>query len=534
MNRIISCLLLVCIIQLNGFTQNTIGILQNEVSSQNGYTLFSNSKKTFLINNCGEKVHQWESQFRPGAAVYLMPDGNLLRTNRILGEFNAGGVGGGLEILDKNSNLLWSYRIADEFQHSHHDVSVMPNGNILVIVWDLITPLESIQFGRKQIAEIWSEKIVEIEPVGIDEANIVWEWKLKDHLIQDHDSSAMNYGQISDHPERIDFNYLGDGAAPDGDWAHLNGISYHEPSDQIVVSSRHFGEIWIIDHSTTTSEASSSEGGNFNKGGDILYRFGNPFAYKRGSQSDQLFVGPHSPTWTSEKSLMVFNNVYTTENSSVERWTLPLDQNNQYIIENNSSFGPIEVDWRYTENDFSSKIMSSAQELANGNILICEAIDGRFFEVTMEKETVWEYINPVRTNDMIFEQGTIPLQTETFHVTRYLANDPILQDYDLMSEGPIEFSPTPNNCTITSAEFDKHKSIPIVKLHGNPTSQILNFTSSTSKLRYNIISLDGRLLLSTSNMENNNSVDVSRYPSGVYFLQVFTLHGIQTIKWLKL
>jgi hypothetical protein len=38
--------------------------------------------------------------------------------------------------------------------------------------------------------------------------------------------------------------------------------------------------------------------------------------------------------------------------------------------------------------------MGNAQRLPNGNTLVCEASFGRFFEVTKDGETVWEYVNP--------------------------------------------------------------------------------------------------------------------------------------------
>jgi hypothetical protein len=38
--------------------------------------------------------------------------------------------------------------------------------------------------------------------------------------------------------------------------------------------------------------------------------------------------------------------------------------------------------------------MGNAQRLPNGNTVINEASFGRFFEVTAQGETVWEYVNP--------------------------------------------------------------------------------------------------------------------------------------------
>ena len=54
------------------------------------------------------------------------------------------------------------------------------------------------------------------------------------------------------------------------------------------------------------------------------------------------------------------------------------------------------VAWLYAAPNFFSTNISGAQRLANGNTLITEGAPGRVFEVTAEREIVWEYINPVR------------------------------------------------------------------------------------------------------------------------------------------
>ena len=43
--------------------------------------------------------------------------------------------------------------------------------------------------------------------------------------------------------------------------------------------------------------------------------------------------------------------------------------------------------------DFNSFICSGAQRLDNGNTLICECTKGRLFEVTVDGDIVWEYMN---------------------------------------------------------------------------------------------------------------------------------------------
>ena len=53
--------------------------------------------------------------------------------------------------------------------------------------------------------------------------------------------------------------------------------------------------------------------------------------------------------------------------------------------------------WEYQgtpKYTFASPFISGAQRLKNGNTLICEGQWGRIFEVTPQKEVVWEYISP--------------------------------------------------------------------------------------------------------------------------------------------
>ena len=62
---------------------------------------------------------------------------------------------------------------------------------------------------------------------------------------------------------------------------HCNGLDYNSALDQIALSCRGMNEVYIIDHSTTTEEAVGHTGGNAGKGGDILYRWGNPSVPQR-------------------------------------------------------------------------------------------------------------------------------------------------------------------------------------------------------------------------------------------------------------
>jgi hypothetical protein len=99
----------------------TIGLLQNDTNTCVGYTLFqpSRSRFTYLIDNKGRLVHSWYSPYLPALSIYLLEDGNLLRTAAVGNtHFKGGWAGGRVELLDWQSNLLWAYDYSNDFTAS--------------------------------------------------------------------------------------------------------------------------------------------------------------------------------------------------------------------------------------------------------------------------------------------------------------------------------------------------------------------------------------------------------------------------------
>ena len=360
---------------------------------------------TRLIREDGELVNQWNHETSAATTAYLLNDSTLVCPFKIDNPQIVGSAYGGKIIkYSWGGEILWEYEYSDETYLQHHDIEVMPNGNILLIAWDRRTYLEGISVGRVDLeSEIWPDKIVELEPIGQDSAIIVWEWKFWDHLVQDIDPNLPSYGVVSEHPELIDIN-IGDlplAALGITDWTHLNSIDYNQELDQIVISSRNMSEFYIIDHSTTTEEASGHTGGNSGMGGDILYRWGNPMNYQRGTLEDKVLVGQHDVNWIepgypNSGNLIMFNNGSTTSYgqnntlSSVLEICPPIDSEGLYYLGGLDSFGPEEGVWSY-QFDFFSHIMSGAKRLSNGNTLVTVATEMRIFEVTTDGEVVWNY-----------------------------------------------------------------------------------------------------------------------------------------------
>tara|TARA_Y100000748_G_scaffold61930_2_gene49814 strand:+ start:1383 stop:2846 length:1464 start_codon:yes stop_codon:yes gene_type:complete len=380
----------------------------------NGMTLYSPISNgatdftTYLIDNQGTIVNSWTHTRGVASMPYLQRDSTLIYPYRVENpSMNIGGSGGGISKYSWEGDLVWNYEIANETYQHHHDIEPLPNGNILVIVYEKKSAQEAYAMGRliieNPLNQMWAEAILEIEPLGSNDANIVWEWHIWDHMVQDVDPSLPNFGSISEHPELQDINYGSAGAGPptsrpggaDGDWKHFNAIAYNDELDQIAVSSRNHDEIYIIDHSTTTQEAAGHYGGNSDMGGDYLYRWGNPNAYGRGNNdADHILKDPHGVNWVpsgfpGEGNLLIFNNNHTNLSAVIEIIT-PINESGRYDIEDGIAFGPVVPYWIYT-GDFHTEMQGGAFRLPNGNTLITDCDDGYIFEVTSDHNIVWDH-----------------------------------------------------------------------------------------------------------------------------------------------
>lgn len=426
------------------------GLRLNTESATPGYTLFAplRDRKTYLIDNAGEVVHEWTSDGAPGNSVYLLENGHLMRSMRAKNDvFHGGGQGGRIVELDWDGKVLWDHTFSDEDHLHHHDFEVMPNGNVLVIAWEKKTPDEAFDNGRDpQVLRnegMWPDFVFEVKPVRPDGIEVVWEWHAWDHLVQDLDRNRANFGVVHEHPELLDVNadlgapkmtdaeheeelerlrklgYVGERPRGDdrrddrrrgggrADWLHTNSIDYNAALDQILLSSRELSEIWIIDHSTTTAEAAGHSGGNSGRGGDLLWRWGKPENYR--APGDPLLFNQHDAQWIPSGHpgaghVLVFNNGNrdTRRFSSVDELVLPVMEDGTYALTEGQAYGPSAPTWSYTtgSEDFYSSHISGAQRLPGGNTLICEGIRGRLFEVTPGGEIVWEYWNPYFADDL--------------------------------------------------------------------------------------------------------------------------------------
>jgi arylsulfotransferase ASST len=418
-------------------TSPKFGVVVREPKAWEGYTLIAstNSTSTHLVDMAGRVVRTWQSDCLPGLSAYLLENGNLLRTGQIKNPpFFGGGTGGRIQEFTWDGELVWDYTFYSAMQLPNHDVCKLPNGNVLMIVWEKKTVAEAAAVGRRPETVkgyLLADCILEVQPTGKTSGKIVWEWRPWDHLVQDYDAKKARHDDVGAHPERIDINfgentiaavvaqpkeleklrsigYVGAGrrAQPQTDWLHINSVAYNAELDQIMLSVFEFNEIWIIDHSTTTAQAAGHDGGRYGKGGDLLYRWGNPRAYRAGTLKDQKLFGQHNAHWISKElpgagHVLVFNNGLKRPAgaySSVDELVLPVDARGQYARTKDKAFGPEQRTWTYStrkKTDFFAPFISGAQRLENGNTLICSGTNGIVFEVTKDEEVVWKFVNPL-------------------------------------------------------------------------------------------------------------------------------------------
>ena len=128
------------------------GLITNSAGVEPGYVLFSPllSSTTYLIDNQGRVVHLWHSATSPGGDQILLADGSLLRLGRDRDflHFRTGGVGGVIERLAWDGEALWLWNFASEQAVLHHDIELLPNGNVLALAWETKTPAEAARAGR--------------------------------------------------------------------------------------------------------------------------------------------------------------------------------------------------------------------------------------------------------------------------------------------------------------------------------------------------------------------------------------------------
>lgn len=377
---------------------------------QPGYVLVEPTavKESLLVGVDKEVAASYSGDYYP-KYTQLLPNGHRLYSSKAtpVGLTNGGGSSTGcIEEYDSNGGLVWRVSLNNDYFLSHHAIRKLDNGNVLAQVWQKSSAAEAIAQGRNpefvpEDGDFWFDGIIEVNPMTME---IVWEWNVKHHLIQDFDPAKSNYGVVADHPGLMDinrFDYDEDDGSIHPDWIHANAIDHNPELDQIIVSFRSLNEVLIIDHSTTAREASGHSGGRYGKGGDFLYRWGNPETYGRGTADDRTLFNQHDVQWIRDGlpgagNILIFNNghpdfrPYTT----IVEISPARNPDGSYVLNDGQAYGPTELVWEYDpvpEERFLAGYISGVQRMPNGNTFINAGAIGFQREVTSSGDIVWEY-----------------------------------------------------------------------------------------------------------------------------------------------
>ena len=180
MKKII-CIYVFLVLGITAFAQQTVGLFSTTPDVSPGYTLFGPvfSTNSYLIDNCGDLQYMWGSQYYPGGMTQLTDDGTLIRSCAYANNspIAAGGAGGRIEAIQPDQQLAWSVNLSNDTLRQHHDFEPLPNGNFLIVIWELRTEQEALDAGRDPAlvggSGLWPDFIMEYNPTtdAVD-----WEW----------------------------------------------------------------------------------------------------------------------------------------------------------------------------------------------------------------------------------------------------------------------------------------------------------------------------------------------------------------------
>ena len=484
------------------------GLFATDGAAQfDGYALYNLSNQTTarLVNSGGQIVKTWTCPSTFSYSMAMKPNGNIVRTAVNSGNaINTAAVSGLVQELDANGQVVWSFTYSSADYVTHHDMELMPNGNVLLLAYVRRTAAQLQALGYTGSTAKYPGRIIEIQPSG-NSASVVWEWNMEDRFIQYTDASKPSYLPIAEHPERMNINVTvtGGGGGPGGgiDWFHENGVDYNAELDQIAFSARYLSEIFIIDHSTTTEEAAGHTGGNAGRGGDFLFRWGKPANYGiTGTQRIPSAV--HDVKWVRSDApnagwLMFVNNNGGGGNTTTIDAINPVRDGYNYPWTPGTVWGPATYDWRHTCLAYSSG-QSAADRMPNGNTFV--AISQQYmYEVDASNNAVWQY------------------NASPQKAFRYTCDFPGITA--LLGEDPCGLATNANDL---AAE-------PAWGVYPNPVQGTLNLTGVdfATMERFVVLDVSGREVKRTL---PDWTLDISDLPNGVYQVAVEHSNGLRDMR----
>ena len=320
--------------------------------------------EVYLIDLQGNVTHSWQMPYPPGLYGYITERGTLFYNGKTVDESGSyisrlPFKGGAALEVDWNGRILWEVKHPDH----HHDGIRLRNGNVLLLCMtqlphDLHSKIKGGMPGTEHNGEIYGDRLIEMTTDG----QVKWEWRTWEHL----DPETDRITAVQDLRT---------------EWGRGNGLA-EMPNGDIVMSSREISTVIIIDRKTD----------------QVIWKLGAP-----------PLCGQHAPVPLANGNLLLFDNgPHRLDHTMPFSRVIEVDLATKQIV------------WKYQEKreyEFFSPWISNAQRLPNGNTLVCEGDFGRFFEVTIDGELVWEYVNPY------FYDGPRGLNNRVFRAYRYSAEE---------------------------------------------------------------------------------------------------------------
>lgn len=352
--------------------------------------------------------HEWPNSLDTpeGSPGVLTPEGRALIAGTIHKDstlLEAGfpiGAHGTLRLLDPDGNVVWEYTKCDfdveapegsGVECLHHDIDLMPNGNILVMAYTRVPAeeLEAKGWDRANTNDpdsghLWMDTVYEIKPIFGDEAaaacdgaayctETLWAWRTHDHLGEND-------------PAKIDINAVDSTVMPlvqlKADQTHLNSLDYSPERDQILMSSFGYDELWVIDRPTSTEVSSGPAG-------DLVWRWGWPDRYGCGGQTGEIceskVLNQHDALWItpdgedSPTQILLHNNNSSPATGPLGSQILSLDLElgDDGSFDQTLPYGPAEATilfgqekWEGGRPLFNNVFASGAHLLEDGGLVI--------------------------------------------------------------------------------------------------------------------------------------------------------------------
>ena len=361
-----------------------------------GYTIHPtpDSKGTVLIDMNGNVIRRWANV--TGGPARILPGGIFVGRSDQTGE---------LLQLDWEGNVVWGFSEALDSRGNsisaetqHHDWQregfsagyYAPESEPRVVGGKTLLLLnKSVVVPEISDHQLLDDYLVEVSWDG----EVLWEWLASEHV------DEMGFSAVA--REAIRNSTVGNPGDGPTDWLHFNAAAYLGPNqwhdrgderfhpDHVIFSSREANLVGIIARS-----------------GKIVWRLGPDFRETEEMESIGQIIGQHNPHFIppglpGEGNVLVFDNGgaagYGASTATAPNGRNIVERRYSRVLEIN----PVTMEkvWEYSISGhgnfrFFSWNVSSAQRLPNGNTLITEGAPGRVFEVTVDGEIVWEYVNP--------------------------------------------------------------------------------------------------------------------------------------------